>query len=70
MRTRRNRLGFIALLVLMIFALTTTAFAASVSEHVKLLPDVYLMQAGSHISMPMWVLFTLPLLPDAPCHPL
>ena len=29
MRTRRNRLGFIALLVLMIFALTTTAFAAS-----------------------------------------
>ena len=29
MRTRRDRLGLIALLVLMVFALTTTAFAAS-----------------------------------------
>ena len=29
MRTRRNRLGLIALLVMLIFALTTTAFAAS-----------------------------------------
>ena len=28
MRTRRDRLGLIALLVLMVFALTTTAFAA------------------------------------------
>ena len=29
MRTRRNRLGLIALLVMLIFALTTTAFADS-----------------------------------------
>ena len=29
MRTRRNRLGLMALLVMMVFALTTTAFAAS-----------------------------------------
>ena len=41
------------------------AFAVAVSEQVKLLPPVYLMQAGSHISTPMWVLLEDP----PPCQP-
>lgn len=35
-------------------------FAVAVSEQVKVAPPVYLIQAGSHISTPMWVLLAAP----------
>ena len=47
-----------------------TAFAVAISEQLNVAPPVYVMQAGSHISTPIWVLFAEPLMDEPQCHPL